>query len=328
MSIHNPSQKAMSLNRTYILILILIILAITVSGCNKSKRSNEQDSPNFFTNVIRELNPDGSVPLVNLDVEIWGYEGDKPGSWNTALYKKLKKNIAWNIKNQTTSLNGMVKIPAGKAKIGCEIPPRAKEQCLPERTIDLPDFWIDKNVTTQEQYKKCVAALQCLPMVQNIVKQTVKLTNLPALLTYKQAERYCLWQGKRLPTEYEWEKAAGGTDGRKYPWGNDPPTPKHANICGTKCTMEWANMEWEDGYIFTNPVGIFEKGNSPYGLNQPCGNTKEWASTSETLKKNHFIARGGSWYSDIPELETIYRQVWFPGTRLDDKSVRCVADAQ
>lgn len=325
MNSHKTSQIIRSINRFTVLVTVMAIL---VFGCNKSNRSDDQGSPDSNANIILKLDPGDYPPIINLDVEIWGYENESSDTWETALYKNMKKNIHWNIQKKAPSLKDMVKIPAGKAKIGCEIPPRAEEQCLSARTVDLPDFWIDVNVVTKEQYGKCVASQQCLSPIPNVVNETVKLKNLPTLLTYRQAERYCLWLGKRLPTEYEWEKAAGGTDGRKYPWGNEPPTPKHANICGTKCTMEWANMEWEDGYVFTNPVGMFKKGNSPYGLNQPCGNVKEWVFTSEKLKENNFVARGGSWYSDIPELETIYRQVWFPGTRLDDKSVRCATDSK
>ena len=72
-----------------------------------------------------------------------------------------------------------------------------------------------------------------------------------------------------------------------------------------------------------NPIGLFAKGNSPYGLNQPCGNVKEWVKAEEKLPEHHYIARGGSWYSDINELRVTYRQYYRPEVRLDDKGVRC-----
>jgi formylglycine-generating enzyme required for sulfatase activity len=134
----------------------------------------------------------------------------------------------------------------------------------PEHSADLPDFFIDRLEVTNGLYKRFIDATQARPprfwTERNFPKGR---ENHPVTgVSWYEADHYCRWAGKRLPTEAEWEKAARGADGREFPWGN-VFDPKKANTGAS-------------GFGAPLPVGSLPEGVSPYGVLDMAGNAWEW----------------------------------------------------
>jgi len=154
----------------------------------------------------------------------------------------------------------------------------------PLHTVYLDAYWIDQTEVTNAQYQKCVADGTCTQPSKLGSKKRNSYYGSPDFLEYpvilvgwNQAQSYCEWAGRRLPTEAEWEKAAHGTDGRTYPWGNTFYGDR-LNFCDKNCEWPWKNIEWDDGYNDTAPVSNYPLGASPYGALNMGGNVAEWVA--------------------------------------------------
>ena len=157
---------------------------------------------------------------------------------------------------------GMVRVPAGPFTRGCDV--KRHPMCAPEETpavsVQVPRFWLDRTEVTRGSYLACVEAGVCALVVE--LQPGVPADHPMTGLTFAEARAYCQFLGKRLPTEVEWEKAARGTDGRRYPWGDDAPTCDRAR--------------YDQCQIAGLPVGSFPDSRSPYGALDMAGSAAEW----------------------------------------------------
>ena len=159
----------------------------------------------------------------------------------------------------------MVLVPAGEFTMGSD---EGDDDEQPVHRVVLDSFYLDTFEVTNGRFAKFVAAIQSEPPWGFADQETpvVHAERPVRWVNWLEATGYCLWAGKRLPTEAEWEKAARGTDGRVYPWGNDPPTAAHA-VFGLK-----------EGAETVSPIGNRHQGRSPYGVHDLAGNLYEWVT--------------------------------------------------
>jgi serine/threonine-protein kinase len=221
----------------------------------------------------------------------------------------------------------------------------------PKHSVLLDAFWIYRTEVTNTMYRACVEVNAC-PHPTEIFSRThddyfpnEKFDDYPVIyVTHEAALSYCVWAGARLPTEAEWEKAARGTDGRLFPWGNDELQNYHANFCDNGCPNPESQeeMELDDGYRDVAPVGSFPAGSSPYGAWDMSGNVLEWAAdwysqsyygispyenpTGPESGSKHVI-RGGSWWSGRDGLRPAARASKDPDYSSDMVGFRCAIDA-
>ena len=176
--------------------------------------------------------------------------------------------------------SAMIRIPAGPFLMGSNDGP---EDERPQHKVDLSEFFIDRTKVTNGQFAAFLNAVGPRgPRGENYYdvddndsrahrrdgrwRADAGHENHPVVeASWPGARAYCAWAGKRLPTEAEWEKAARGADGRKFPWGNEAPDRTRAHFGG--------------GWNELRPVGSFPKGASPYGALDMAGNGWEWVSS-------------------------------------------------
>jgi len=158
-----------------------------------------------------------------------------------------------------------VTIPAGEFLMGSDKQrdDEAPHDELPQHTVYLPEFRISRMPVTNGQYKMFVDATG--HRAPEHWAEGMKHDHPVVYVTWDDAQDFCQWAGVRLPTEAEWEKAARGTDGRIYPWGDNPP---HDTLCNFGYTKNG-----------TTPVGSYLKGASPYGVLDMAGNVWEWTNS-------------------------------------------------
>jgi formylglycine-generating enzyme required for sulfatase activity len=200
---------------------------------------------------------------------------------------------------------------------------------LPVHWVYVDAFWMDTYQVSVGHYARFLdATSQEAPPDWTIMNRSQHQKRPVANVEWADAQAYCTWAGKRLPTEAEWEKAARGTDGRTYPWGNEHPTKFFANV----------NRENWNNHSALTPVGAFEDGKSPYGTYDMAGNVWEWVSDwydpdyyQSSPSKNPTgpstgeskVIRGGSWGSGPDALRSANREIHSPSIRGLGTGFRC-----
>jgi formylglycine-generating enzyme required for sulfatase activity len=259
----------------------------------------------------------------------------------------------------------MVWIPAGQFFMGSDAKDAMANQ-KPSHNVTLDGFCMDLYEVTAQQYKKCSDDGKCrratpeveydkvTPSDKKVYSQLCTLGD-PAksdhpvnCVNWDMASTYCKKNDKRLPTEAEWEYATRGPDGRNYPWGDEAPTAKHLNACGTEC-LAWAKQnkvlaqfpgalyQADDGFATTAPIGKFPAGRSRFGPYDVVGNVWEWVADwegsyqaadqknptgPETGQKR--IIRGGAWNGSFPEwLHPSFRYAQDPKSQSHGVGFRC-----
>lgn len=226
----------------------------------------------------------------------------------------------------------MVFVPEGPFIMGSN---KEKPVEKPEQSVTLDAYWIDQTEVTNDMFQAFVQTSGYKTVAEddgwsfvtstksNAFSQStgadwkhpqgpdsslVDLGNHPVVhINWDDANAYCEWSGGRLPTEAEWEKAARGTDGRTYPWGNEVPDGTRMNFADSHFPEGAKGVD--DGYRFTSPVGTYPEGASPFGVMDMAGNVDEWVAgtfdvypggdknASADFGKDFHILRGGSWSS-------------------------------
>ncbi|MQA86492.1 MAG: ergothioneine biosynthesis protein EgtB [Streptosporangiales bacterium] len=264
-----------------------------------------------------------------------------------------------------SNLPAEVLVEAGPFVMGTSVDPWAYDNERPAHNVDLPAYWIDTTPVSNRSYLafvesaayddprwwspdgwdwRCRSGKRAPGFWQREgggwlrrrfgSVEPVPMDEPVQHVCWYEADAYARWAGKRLPTEAEWEKAAGwdpatGTH-RRYPWGNDPPTASHANL--------------GERHHQPAPAAAYPDGASAYGVRQMLGDVWEWTSTdfrgypgftafpyleySEVFfGADHKVLRGGSWATHPVACRTTFRNWDFPIRRQIFAGFRCARDA-
>ena len=239
----------------------------------------------------------------------------------------------------------MVLIPAGNFPMGTNSE-LANTDRKPLHNIHLDAFYIDKHEVTNAQYEEFIlaggyqnrklwTAAGWNFIQENQIKTPLKYgknsvstePDHPVIgVSWYEASAYATWLGKRLPTEAEWEKAARGTEGNLYPWGDE---------------MDFSKLSYFPHVTKVQAVGSFPEGASPYGVMDMAGSVWEWCTDwysenyyRESPRKNpkgpesgeYRVLRGGGWDSIRLQLRASYRYYDKPDRRTYNFGFRCVQD--
>jgi sulfatase modifying factor 1 len=235
-------------------------------------------------------------------------------------------------------------VPAGEFEMGAEGGAATSDEG-PKHKVYLDAFYIEKYEVSNADYAVFVKATGRRPPENDDPKYSLwrgtslldGVAELPVInVSWDDAAAYCKWIGGRLPTEAEWEKAARGTDGRVYPWGNDPVT-------GNRTNYSIENVTFWEGPATLAKVNQYDFGRSPYGVYEMAGNVWEWVqdwydegyykggvtrNPKGPSEGKERVVRGGGWQSNSETVRSANRNKHAPTDRRIYIGIRCAKDAK
>jgi formylglycine-generating enzyme required for sulfatase activity len=243
--------------------------------------------------------------------------------------------------NYQNSIEGpMIFIPSGQFTMGSETIDAAPNE-RPLTRVTLSRYYLSRYLITNADYeqfdpsharKRAPGTGDRHPVVYVSSLEAIKFCQ---WLSTRERKRY------RLPTEAEWEYAARGSDGRRYPWGNYEGRGDLGNFADKNTVFAWSDREVDDGFPESSPVGAFPNGASPFGLEDMAGNVWEWCldyyETYRGTPKNNphgpttgakRVYRGGSWKSRFNSLRTTARGSNAPNFSCNDLGFRIACDCE
>ena len=283
--------------------------------------------------------------IISAGLSVWALDvADVTREW-TPEGKKIAAERA-----KLPARDEMVMIPAGTFIMGSDkkVDRNAYPAEFPQRKVYLDAYEIDKFEVTTVQFLKFVLATNRAPLIDwqydgGNFQET--MASHPVMhVSWFDADAYCKWAGKRLPTSAEWEKAARGEDGRIYPWGNQPAGLSRANFGRTG--LSGPVRDRPERLLLYPPiisVDKYENAVSPYGLFQMAGNVAEWTADwydpqyykkapdrnpkgPETGTQKAF--RGGGWIDSTPSVRPAQRNGTEPSTKMNWLGFRCARDVK
>jgi formylglycine-generating enzyme required for sulfatase activity len=301
---------------------ILIFLAIISAGCGSATQDPNTENtatspaistPAEFVATVTEIPPTATPEPTWTDIP----PTNTPEPTATPQPTVLPNEI------QDSKDVPMVLVPAGEFVMGANDDQAA---AMPAHTVYLDAYYIDVYEVTQNRYRECLEAGGCDTENGKHLNTPVWDEHPMMDINWYDAQEYCEWRGGNLPTEAQWEKAARGTDQRRYPWGNEPVTCELARYgeCG-----------W-----MTAPVGSHPAGVSPYGVHDMAGNA--WEFVYDWYDRDYYKVspsenptgpdrdtgwkseRGGAWFYEASLMSSIWRNHAKPTWHFDYVGFRCV----
>jgi formylglycine-generating enzyme required for sulfatase activity len=319
----------------------LSAVAVSSSHINLAWTDNSSNETGF--KIERKTGAGGTWAEIGVaDANVTAYTSTGLTASTTCYYRVRAYNEAGNSGYSTEASDttpppppGMALIPSGCFNMGDAFSEGTGDE-LPVHNVCITSFYMDVHEVTNAEYKACVSSGACTVPASSSSFSGVfsygnaNFKNFPVIYTsWYQAKAYCIWSGKRLPTEAEWEYAArGGLSGKRYPWGD--------TINGANANYWVSGDQWDND---TSPVKYYVA--NGYGLYDMSGNVWEWVNDwysdiyySISPTKNppgpdsgtYRVMRGGSWLEDTLLLRVSYRGYYYPMYRNYYIGFRCAGD--